>query len=483
MSQRRGEESGCSSRVSTTLSAHDESRPKASCPPPPPSCRRPSWPPPLPKPKAAFRYPYHMPVGRSSATIQRVEASLLGITGKDRPAGLNDVRAPLVVTIGPYHRCAYGLAWSRLRLMEEAKDAALEEFGRVSNQPREALQEKILSVAASARECYGGDISVDEGDRNFAEMLLLDGCFLLQFMVSMCPDDPKAPAELDPLMSRAEVHTRIDAIVRDVMLFENQIPWLVLEALMELRPGVPVDRFLTLMASAFQAGNDDSTNPKAQHDHDDHHHNKPPHLLGLFHRRQIGTARTQSLLVPKLSSLSTTAVELAEMGVKLTAGKTKKFGDMSMANRQWRGLGLFGELSLAPVVLNDLTACWLINMAAYEACVGATQADNFAVSSYISVVALLVNREEDVQELRGKGIINSAMSDMGTLEFFKWAAPHLRVGHRYYEVFRGLQEYRQRWAWMAVHRFLYKNYKTIGAVLSIIGVLAGLFKTILSLKQ
>ncbi|PUZ43866.1 hypothetical protein GQ55_8G041400 [Panicum hallii var. hallii] len=481
MSQRQGEESGCSSRVSTPLSAHDESRPKASCPPPPPpSSRRPSR---LKPCKGAIRYPYHMPVGRSSATIQTVEASLLGITGKARLAGLDDVSAPLVVTIGPYHRGAYGPAWSRLRLMDEAKDAALEEFGRVSNQPREALQEKILSVAASARECYGGHISVDEGDRNFAEMLLLDGCFLLQFMMSMCPDDPKAPAEPDPLMSRAEVHTCIDAIARDVMLFENQIPWLVLEALMELRPGVPVDRFLTLMASAFQAGNDDSTDPKAQHDHDDHHHNKPPHLLGLFHRRQIGTARTQSLLVPKLSSLSTTAVELAEMGVKLTAGKTKKFGDMSMANRQWRGLGLFGELSLAPVVLNDLTACWLINMAAYEACVGATQADNFAVSSYISVVALLVNREEDVQELRGKGIINSAMSDMGTLEFFKWAAPHLRVGHRYYEVFRGLQEYRQRWAWMAVHRFLYKNYKTIGAVLSIIGVLAGLFKTILSLKQ
>ncbi|RLN28792.1 hypothetical protein C2845_PM05G09910 [Panicum miliaceum] len=437
-----------------------------------------------------------MSVGRSRSsataiTIQRVEASLLGITGRPPCAGLDVLVAPLAVAIGPYHRHAYGRARFRLQLMEEAKDAALEEFCRVSNQTREALQEKILSVAASARECHGGDRMVnfyddhDEGGRKFAEMLLLDGCFLLQFMVSMCPDNPKAPAEADPLMSRAEVHTCIDAIARDVMLFENQIPWLVFEALMELRSGVPVDRFLTLMALAFQAGNDDdSTDPKAQHDHDDHHHNKPPHLLGLFHRRQIGTARTQSLRVPKLSSLSTTAVELAEMGVKLTAGRTKKFGDMTMAKRQWRSLGLFGELSLAPVVLNDLTACWLINMAAYEACLGATQADNFAVSSYISVVALLVNREEDVQELRGKGIINSAMSDMGTLEFFKWAAPHLRVGHRYYEVFRGVQEYRQeRWAWIAVHRFLYRNYKTIGAVLSIIGVLAGLFKTILSLRQ
>jgi hypothetical protein len=47
-----------------------------------------------------------------------------------------------------------------------------------------------------------------------------------------------------------------------------------------------------------------------------------------------------------------------------------------------------------------------------------------------------------------------------------------------------LQEYRQeRWLWIAVHRFLYNNIKTIATVFSIVGVLAGLFKTILSVKQ
>jgi hypothetical protein len=81
------------------------------------------------------------------------------------------------------------------------------------------------------------------------------------------------------------------------------------------------------------------------------------------------------------------------MGVKLTASKTKTFGDMKM-----RTLNLFGELSLAPLVLNDLTTCWLPHMAAYEACLGARQADNFAVNSYVSIVALLVNRCKDVQE-------------------------------------------------------------------------------------
>ncbi|KAF8685322.1 hypothetical protein HU200_044025 [Digitaria exilis] len=172
------------------------------------------------------------------------------------------------------------------------------------------------------------------------------------------------------------------------------------------------------------------------------------------------------------------------MGAKLTASKTKKFGDMSMARRECHGLRLFGELSMTPMVLNEVTSCWLVNMAAYEACLGAMHPDNFAVSSYISVVALLVNRDEDVQELRGRGIISSSLSDMDAMKFFKWAVPHLRVSHRYFEVFHGLQEYmHQRWLWIATHRFFFNNFKTIATVLSLIGVIAGLFKTIVSLKQ
>jgi hypothetical protein len=49
------------------------------------------------------------------------------------------------------------------------------------------------------------------------------------------------------------------------------------------------------------------------------------------------------------------SIIMLEMAVKLTASGTKRFGDMSMSKRRG-GLGIFGELSLAPVVLNDLTA-------------------------------------------------------------------------------------------------------------------------------
>ncbi|WVZ95955.1 hypothetical protein U9M48_041655 [Paspalum notatum var. saurae] len=418
-------------------------------------------------------YPYNAPVPVSSgATIHKVPVPLRTINP--------GFAAPIAVAIGPYHHGS-----PHLQEMEEAKQVARDEFCRVAGQPPKAIQQKIASLTAHTRRCYNGcHLCVRMDDHRFAEVMFTDGCFLLQFMACMCPaaGNLDAPPAADGLW--AKVHSRVDAIARDVMLLENQLPWLVLQALMECAPGVPwletVTKFLDLMACAFTLGNEVSTTTQKP---DADFRPPPPHLLGLFHRRQVGAARTQSLHVPRLSSLSSTAVELAEMGVNITASKARVFGDMTMTKRRHR-LGLFGELSLAPVVLSDLTACWLFNMVALEACLGATCADNFAVSSYVSAVSLLMNRAEDVQELRGKGVVVSALSDETTLSSFKKLTAHVRVGYRYYDVFQRLQEYRQeRWVWIAVHGFLYRNLKTIIAVISAIGVLAGLFKAILYLKN
>ncbi|KAF8685318.1 hypothetical protein HU200_044021 [Digitaria exilis] len=84
-----------------------------------------------------------------------------------------------------------------------------------------------------------------------------------EFMVSMCPNDRDSPPTNNPIMSRLEVHTCIDVIARDIMLLANQIPCVVLEAPMRPRLGVPVDRFLTLMASTFDIGNvNDGATPR-----------------------------------------------------------------------------------------------------------------------------------------------------------------------------------------------------------------------------
>lgn len=61
---------------------------------------------------------------------------------------------------------------------------------------------------------------------------------------------------------------------------------------------------------------------------------------------------------------------------------------------------------------------------------------------------------------------------------------HISGGHLYIRMLEEIEDYKLKWwMWIKVHEFVYKNLKTIVAVLSIIGVLAGIFKTLLSLKQ
>ncbi|CAL4979345.1 unnamed protein product [Urochloa decumbens] len=296
----------------------------------------------------------------------------------------------------------------------------------------------------------------------------------------------------------------MDTRMGAILLLENQIPWVVLQALMELGNldhNKVVVKFLGRMATVFPVGRLASTKQPASARRWCHwwrctsreeeakyveaveeqlKNQGPRHLLGVFHRHQVGKDPAPKAY---FLSIGTSVVELAQIGVKLAASKTKKFGDMEMKKRSWP-LGLFGKLSLAPVNLTELTASWLLNLGAYEVLLSAIKDDDFAVSSYVFLLAQLIRGEEDVKDLQARHIISSAMSNADTLHFFRSIAPRLQVGDRYVQIMERIHEYKQdRWIWISIHRFLRDNTKIIIALLSVVGVLAGLFKTILSLKQ
>lgn len=75
-------------------------------------------------------------------------------------------------------------------------------------------------MAGYARSRYH-DAADGLSDAELAAMMFLDGCFLLQFV--MCNKPPVLGHGLSSW----------PAIVKDTLLLENQIPWLVLEALTE----------------------------------------------------------------------------------------------------------------------------------------------------------------------------------------------------------------------------------------------------------
>ena len=428
-----------------------------------------------------------------TADIQRVPKGQARI-GKD--AAVCYV-APRAVPIGPYYRHSPELQY-KTKFM---KMAAIGWFlgraggGAVSTElvVREAL--KAIAAPPSPRSFYDDQFE-DIDDEHFTKWMFQDGCFLLAFMMAMGGDGDGGDAALQGL-STVIFQPRIDSIMRDVMLLENQIPWRVLEVLMRFLPEpVPVDRFLSLMAAKFNV-----RTTSGGHGHHDQRaaagpniagdggergggRQRPMHLLALFRDHQVIGLQTlhpaednrRRLISTTPSANFSTAMELAEMGVHLAASKTGRFGDMAVVVQ--RRCRLFGKLFLAPVFLNDLTACWLVNMAAYEASAGRS-ADDYAVSSYLYLVALLMNREDDVQQLRARCIVHSTFSNTQTLDFFKGLAPHLHFGRQYDRVLQDLLDYRRdRPVFVAVHKFLYNNFKTIITVLSIVGVIAPILRAL-----
>jgi hypothetical protein len=160
-------------------------------------------------------------------------------------------------------------------------------------------------------------------------------------------------------------------MLRDIFLLENQLPWLVLEVLMEFQTE-DVFRYVSRMVSFY----DISVHHRAFVD--ETHRPPQPHILGLLRYYNICNITTaQEVSSMATCALASSAIELEEMGIHLVASNDRTCSaDMSIQKRL-----IFGELSLKPLFLNDINACWLVNMAAFEACTSTRYPnDGFVIS-------------------------------------------------------------------------------------------------------
>lgn len=370
------------------------------------------------------------------------------------PQGLRGVGdryiVPMAVAIGPYHRDAS----DGIKKMEEVKRAAAFRFCESWRwEAKSKVYEEVYSVAGRARERYAEEAvkeyRVDESLRRFL------------FANRAC-------------------------INNDIMLMENQLPWLVVDKIINssylshINYNNVVGKFIARMRNTFKIAEeldrDDIANDFNAHDARD-----VPHLLGLLRRPK--TAPATKLEWPKVFRISSaSAIELAEIGIKLKASK-EQFAEMAFDKRP-----LCGELSLAPLSLNDTRACWLVNMAAFEVSTASTFLDDpstTAVCSYLAVLSMFMLREEDVCELRSKGILHGHHTNAEMLTFFKTVVNHLPgLGCRYANIMVHIEDYKKnRWLLTKLHKFVYNNFRTIMKVLTIVGTLVGIFQALLALNR
>ncbi|KAJ1277624.1 hypothetical protein BS78_04G017700 [Paspalum vaginatum] len=351
----------------------------------------------------------------------------------------------------------------------------------------EDVYSKVASVADDCRCLYDEDVMAGIGDDDFRVMMFFDACFLVQYMLLW------SSSEVDPSLHRFFGPNRRD-IRHDILLLENQLPWKVVKAVMEFKP-VPLERFVFVMKQYLQdhkapPEEDDAGVPELDSKYE------APHLLGLIRHYAVGRCNDRTTTnektkknrrrkdKPKTLSISTGAMELAKMGIMLTANnQTTELSHMELHH--------LVKLSMVPLALDHNRASYLVNMAALELCTVENfykeQVEKSDVCSYLLLLATLASRTEDVHALRAKGILQGGggLSNDQAVEFFtSLQGLNQGRGRRYLRIMRDIQMYKENWwALTKIYGFLYKHWKIITGAASAISFFVGILKAIQSIGR
>ncbi|KAF9664619.1 hypothetical protein SADUNF_Sadunf16G0037200 [Salix dunnii] len=347
---------------------------------------------------------------------------------------------PSLVSIGPYHH-----GKGELKEMEKLKVTFARQFVKDSvNEHQERYKEMyqkmyrgVEQVASRARKLYIVDESNHLKNEEFAAMMFFDGCFILQFLFCFLNQPEKLK------MSRHDVVL----VARDLFLLENQLPFEVLDELTRLRfkgekmelfedffkhiRSVPPQRescrektkknLLTISNFFRRILRSPDLKGKESEMTDPH---KPAHLLELFHftfveskdvprKRRYGDASRKTW-----SGRYYPAKELRNVGIHFKPSNSSLFTAVDFV-----GTVLAGRLYIPPLSIDDSTKPLLLNLVAYEACLGA---HNDWVTSYVCFMDSLIDNPEDVSELRTKGILfNTLGSDRQVAELFNQISDYL----------------------------------------------------------
>ncbi|KAG6788054.1 hypothetical protein POTOM_004107 [Populus tomentosa] len=307
---------------------------------------------------------------------------------------------PQTVSLGPYH--SYD---DQLKPMEEHKHRALYYFLRRSGKSLELFLLSLNEVVQDLKDSYDQlDKSWNDDTGKFLQLMVLDGCFLLEIIrLAIQPSNDYAAD--DPVFS---FHGRVYVapfIRRDMLIVENQVPMLVLYKLVATESdGEKNEEFVNKLVLTFCHPNASvSTWGKCLHVLDLYRKS----LLREDANRKRRHRRVWGGLHKDVDDIVRSATEINETGIQFKKSKTRSLKEISFHH---------GVLELPVIVVDDVTETLFLNLMAFERFhVGAGN----EVTSYVFFMDNIIDNERDVALLHSRGIIQNAIgSDKAVAKLF-----------------------------------------------------------------
>ncbi|KAL0346195.1 UNVERIFIED_CONTAM: hypothetical protein Sradi_4450800 [Sesamum radiatum] len=320
--------------------------------------------------------------------------------------------APVAVSLGPYHH-----GRSQFPQVEDFKVEMLNSFV-AANAPKDKgfFYSKIFERVDEIRGHYEEGTTDELNDKAFAEMILLDTCFIIYLM--------KCLVEL-----------------------ENQIPLWVIRLLYALIFD-DQDGGEALVCSYLSATLNIEYNYVVQQIiRADGNHEPPLHLLEAKQRVLLGQppniesdtagclaeilklikgirwkrkrAETESAF-KQLSHPFRSVTDLKAKGIRFSAGSNNCLLDV-----RFHSYCFYGVLQLPALLVDDYTRVFFSNAIAFEMSPVAVTEYDLALTSYVNFMKSLIENTKDVKELRENGVLFSRLgSDEEVVELFKEIDTH-----------------------------------------------------------
>ncbi|KAK6803317.1 hypothetical protein RDI58_001101 [Solanum bulbocastanum] len=311
---------------------------------------------------------------------------------------------PKMVSIGPYHKKN-----PQLDPMEKYKLLYLQWF----LQRNEALDIEICiseleELKEKALKCYDDIEDLGNDSHDFCQMLLLDGCFVVEFIRERCQMCPEQEDEVFNFGGYI-----CHQIFRDLMLLENQLPFFVLNQLHHMTKQDDELQLLLLANDSFIFFVDLPNMIRASFTETEFvnagnikHLLHAVHILSCHGQNFVEKPKydiTRQKAMPNATELSEAGVSFVKVGYcykEDNLGDNTSLFDITFEN---------GLMKIPYFEVFGYTENFLRNLIAYEQQSSDVLPTYFG--DYVTFMDHLIDSDKDVSLLRQKGIIENWMGE------------------------------------------------------------------------